>query len=399
MIIVNQPWDGRQQRMGDHLVRLLTQERPRFEVFRAFVAYVKASGVLRLAPALESFMRRGGQVEIVAGVDEGITTRQGLELLNRYSTTAYVFMNPAATFHPKVYLFEIPHTRATAFVGSNNLTAGGLYTNYEMSLGVDLDLRTGDDREAYEHILTFFSGATDLRSGNSRRLTADVISDLVRGGRVTDERRPARGPTGHHDRGHTFPRTPVPPPPPIDPDLRGLIPAPEPTRRARADQEVVTQFFPSRVFVMTLGTRDARQRPGYSRDIFIPLAARDADPGFWGWPQSFRRGAAETVGRYMQRRVRMLVRPARGTAQVLEDVRLYYYDIKHEFRLNCGRLIEGAQPGNLLVVQKPSVAGTFRGRGYDFEATVLGPVNHEYQVFARECTDSVRGSQKQWGYI
>ncbi|MCJ7504449.1 MAG: phospholipase D family protein [Acidobacteriia bacterium] len=344
-------------------------------------------------------MRRGGQVEIVAGLDEGITTRQGLELLNRYSTTAYVFMNPAATFHPKVYLFEIPHTRATAFVGSNNLTAGGLYTNYEMSLGVDLDLRTGDDREAYEHILTFFSGATDLTSGNSRRLTADVISDLVRGGRVTDERRPARGPTGHGDRGHTFPRTPVPPPPPIDPGLRGLIPVPEPTGRARAGREVVTEFFPSRVFVMRLGTRDARQLPGYSRDIFIPLAARDADPAFWGWPQSFRRGAAGTVGRYMQRRVRMLVRPARGTAQVLEDVRLYYYDIKHEFRLNCGRLIEGAQPGNLLVVQKASVAGTFRGRDYDFEATVLGPVNHEYQVFARECSHSVRGSQKQWGYI
>jgi len=50
-------------------------------------------------------------------------------------------------------------------------------------------------------------------------------------------------------------------------------------------------------------------------------------------------------------------------------------------------------------VQKASVAGTFRGRGYDFEATVLGPVNHEYQVFARECSHSVRGSQKQWGYI
>ena len=52
--IINQPWDGRGARMGDWITRLLASDMPRFEIFRACVAFAKASGVLRLAPALQS---------------------------------------------------------------------------------------------------------------------------------------------------------------------------------------------------------------------------------------------------------------------------------------------------------------------------------------------------------
>src|SRR2546428_6118500 len=107
MHFINQPWDGRGQRVGDHLEQLLLQKNPQFEIFRACVAFVKASGVLRLAPGLQRFIEQGGRVEIVAGVDEGVTSRQALELLMKYSTATYVFNNPVSTFHPKLYLFEI----------------------------------------------------------------------------------------------------------------------------------------------------------------------------------------------------------------------------------------------------------------------------------------------------
>ena len=348
-------------------------------------------------------MDRGGRVEIVAGIDQGITTKQGLELAMRYSTEAYVFSNPIATFHPKVYLFEIPQRRAVAFVGSSNLTAGGLYTNYEASLGVELDLTLNTDRRTYENILAIVLGALDVTSGNAKRLDAAFLGQLVRAQRVADETRPLRRRLAPRQLPLTeappFQRTYVPPAPRIDPRLAGLIPVLQPTGDAEVDLEALMAFRPWRMFLMTLGTRDTRQVTGYSRDVFIPLAARDFDREFWGWPNRFRPGGNRTVGRYHERRIDMLVRPVTGQPQAVEGARLYHYDIKHEFRLNCGRLIEAARAGDVLVIQKLQGGTLFEGHIYEFEAAVIPPEHPGYRALERECRNEVRSSPKRWGYL
>jgi hypothetical protein len=196
-----------------------------------------------------------------------------------------------------------------------------------------------------------------------------------------------------------FPRTPVPPAPRIDPNLASLIPTVKPTGDVEANLEAVTAFQPWEMFVMILGTRDTRQMAGYSRDVYLPLAARDFDQEFWGWPAKFKPGSDTTVGQYQERRVDMLVRPVTGQVQRVEGVRLYSYDIKHEFRLNCGRLIEGAKPGDLLVIQRLPAGTLFEGQTYEFEATVIPSGHPGYQTFAKECRNQVKGSPKRWGYL
>ncbi len=401
--IINQPWDGRGAQMGHCITRLLTCETPRFEVFRICVAFAKASGVLRLAPTLQRFLERGGRVEIVVGIDEDITTRQALELIMKFSTAAYVFNNPAATFHPKVYLFEAPGKQAVAFIGSSNLTVGGLYTNYEADLGLDLDLTQPADRETYNRILAIFTNACDVASGNALRLDPATIEQLTQSGAVGDEARSrtrrARVKRIEPTAPPLFPRTPVLPPPPIDPSVTDLVPRVETTGDAEEDQAATADLQPWQAFVMTLGSRDTRQQRGFSRDVYIPLAARDHAPDFWDWPTQFRSGGDATIGQYQERRLDILVRPARGKAQVVEGVRLYYYNIKHEFRLNCSRLIRGAQLGDLLVIQKSPMGAFFDGHTYAFEATVISASDPGYHAFARECSNRVSGSTKRWGYV
>ena len=403
MHVINQPWGGRGQQMGDYLSRLLTQDKPRFEIFRACVAFAKASGLLRLAPALQSFMNRDGQVEIVVGIDENITTQQALELIMQYSSAAYVFNNPMSTFHPKLYLFESPGKRAIAVVGSSNLTVGGLYTNYETNVALEFDLSAAADQKAYESILAIFLNASDIEVGNAKRLDETVLKELIRARRVADEMgqrggRPflRRAPGSAQS---LFPRTPVPPAPRIDPNLLNLIPKVRTTGHPEADRSAISAFRPWETFVMILGARDTRQKPGYSRDVYIPLAARDYNEDFWGWPKKFRPGRAVTVGNYLERRVDMLIRPVTGREQVVEDVRLYYYDIKREFRLNCSRLIDGAQPGDLLLVQKSPRRTSFEGRTFEFEAVVISSKHPGYQSFVRESRTQVKGSPKRWGYL
>jgi hypothetical protein len=289
------------------------------------------------------------------------------------------------------------------FVGSSNLTVGGLYTNYEANLGLEFDLTSPADRQTYGRILSIFANARDVTSGNTLRLDAVTIEQLAQSGAIGDEARTRIRRAAVRRETPTepplFPRTPVLPAPPIDPSLAGLVPRVEPTARVEDDQEAATDLQPWKTFVMILGSRDTRQRRGYSRDIYIPLAARDQAPDFWNWPEEFRVGSEATVGQYQEHRVDIVVRPARGKAQLVEGVRLYYYNIKHEFRLNCSRLIEGAQPGDLLVVQKSPTGTFFEGRTYEFEATVIPASAPGYQVFFHECRNQVRGSPKRWGYV
>ena len=128
--------------LGHYLKENLSQP---WEQFRAAVAFVKRAGVHHIAERLADFSRTG-QVEIIAGIDLGGTSIEGLQdLLDAVSPTGriVVFHNRRVqhTFHPKIYLFKSPiKDKADLVVGSANLTNGGFFTNYEASLRLSLDL-------------------------------------------------------------------------------------------------------------------------------------------------------------------------------------------------------------------------------------------------------------------
>jgi HKD family nuclease len=100
------------------------------------VAWAKQSGLLRVRSKIETFRGQGGYVHMIVGVSEGGATREGLALAMELSDDAHVFHDPRRTFHPKVYL-GTGATQHSLFVGSSNLTAGGLGWNYESSLWLD----------------------------------------------------------------------------------------------------------------------------------------------------------------------------------------------------------------------------------------------------------------------
>jgi HKD family nuclease len=121
-------------RLGDFLNQHLQE--PEWTAFKAAVAFVKYSGARQIEQNLSDFSRRG-QIKLAVGVDCQGTSAEGLTaLMNAVGDRGeiWVFHNETeATFHPKVYAFA-GAARADVIVGSGNLTAGGLYTNYEASL-------------------------------------------------------------------------------------------------------------------------------------------------------------------------------------------------------------------------------------------------------------------------
>lgn len=104
------------------------------------VAWAKRSGLRRVRAHLEAVRDRPGTTRLIVGIDEGGATRQGLELAREIFSTVHVFHdNSWRTFHPKIYL-GVGADRARLLVGSNNLTAGGVFYNYEAALECVLSL-------------------------------------------------------------------------------------------------------------------------------------------------------------------------------------------------------------------------------------------------------------------
>lgn len=128
-MIINQPYD---KQLGIQFIEAI--ERGVYSQLTIMVAYAKLSGVNRLFPYIDKFHRNGGKVRFVIGIDQQNTTYDALVQLSKLSDELYIFHseNLSQTFHIKCYWLSGKHDCWYA-IGSNNLTSGGLFSNYELS--------------------------------------------------------------------------------------------------------------------------------------------------------------------------------------------------------------------------------------------------------------------------
>ena len=213
-------------RLGELLIRHLQRE-PAWRKFNAAVAFVKQSGVRHLVEPIRDHVSHGGDVRISVGIDVGGTSSEGLNMLLDAvgaGGTIWVFHNDnQSTFHPKVYLFESDDT-AVVVVGSGNLSEGGLFTNYEACLAVELDLCQENDMNYLRETRQMLQHYVDPENALCKRLDRELVSRLVEAGYVFSETR-ARDDAEEQPGGHTrqptgprenlFGRTPVRGAPPV----------------------------------------------------------------------------------------------------------------------------------------------------------------------------------------
>lgn len=161
--------------------------------FTAVTAWTNYRGLIRLVPALRAFRARGGAARLLVGIDEGGATRQGLELAAvEFDDAAIFHSNDTRTFHPKLYIAN-GATEAEVFVGSNNLTPGGLFHNYEAATVLKFDLSNRADAASFSQ---FARAYDDLRGdANATRRMGPILQALVGDARyrVQDETERRRG--------------------------------------------------------------------------------------------------------------------------------------------------------------------------------------------------------------
>ena len=181
MSIINQPFQGQ---LGELLKEELENEYKSLTVFSAFA---KNSGVLRLKEALEKHKENGGKTTAFIGIDLDGTSYEALLNLFSLCDNLYVIHSESATttYHSKIYLLE-KDEKAWCAVGSNNLTGGGLWTNFE---SCNIETYTlPDEQSKLESIHEIVQKYIDKSYACSSRISSkDDIDTLLESGYISRE--------------------------------------------------------------------------------------------------------------------------------------------------------------------------------------------------------------------
>lgn len=187
--IISQPYDeyGSSKQLGTILISLLNND-PTYDKIWLVSAFANQRAISYLLPSVHNAISNGSEVSIVVGIDHKGTSLEALQSILDLGSDAKVVHNnrPGHTFHPKVYLFEKDGHQADLFVGSNNLTLGGLYTNYEVATHIIFDLPK--EQQEYERMKLSLDRIFNPPDAIVRTLNENLIANLEARGEIVSEK-------------------------------------------------------------------------------------------------------------------------------------------------------------------------------------------------------------------
>lgn len=311
-------------------------------------AYANLSGVQSLTQAIPNHI----PLTFVGGGAPFQTSQQAAVFLSaRSHTKVYLYYDPEVQlFHPKVLAIDKRATAPTLYVGSSNVTGGGLKRNLEANIRVDLSVPGGEASAA--ELATFRVLVT--RSSAAVRLSTSRINSMSRAGHLYDERVKPAG------------ATPTP---------KGFKPS---RRFASPDRMSPTEF----TMILVPNDVSAKHLDDY---FLVPLKARDARPDFWGWPTAFS-GVP-----HKSRAVSISVRIPDHAGQRIKS-RIYYVHSRSEFRVTC-------PPVHSLGTAAAGwvIAASWTSRS-NMELRVFPPGAPGYASYIMRCTTQV-SARKKFGYL
>lgn len=154
--------------------------------FTGISAFAKASGIGLIEKSLRNYKNRGGKIIFIVGIDLDGTSYDALINLFELSDELYVvYSENIITFHPKMYLLDLPDSKNIA-IGSNNLTLGGLYNNFEASTILE---NLDNDAELYLKYCEIRDRFTNISDEVVKKINStEDIEELLENGYINTEK-------------------------------------------------------------------------------------------------------------------------------------------------------------------------------------------------------------------
>ena len=403
--------------LGTELSAMLNSDTPASKI--VFVsAFVGLQTIMRIKQQLMDLRTNGTDLRFILGIDLNGTSQEVLKEILDWNLDVRIVKHrrPGHTFHPKLYLFEWDH-QASIIVGSNNLTEGGFFKNYEGAVKITYHLPA--EAERYGSACTELERFLDPAGPTVYQLNSDFLDRLIARGDIPTEAEArigrdvpsrVRGRTGTEG-DPLFGTEDIPLPPPLPANLLDrLVKDVRARRRSRRvagaqhtggpaagatlpiDDQVGDPLLPA-AFYMTLPTLQGASIPGEGR---IPLEAIEMAKEFWGWPDEYTR----TVGRggnrvYWNWRPQWKIWNVEDPGEVgVQEVRMYMYENSSDFRFYVRPLVDaGADLGDIVRITRIAEPD-----GVEYECVLSRRTTPEYTQWINYCVQPVWNSLRRFGY-
>lgn len=155
-----------------------------YNSFRCLVAFAKVKPLYKMYESIQKWQEKGKTTEAIIGIDHKGTSIQALQCALSIFDHTYVLHADHSTFHPKLYIFS-GNTEAAIYYGSNNLTPGGLETNFEG--GIILTLSLPEDSVLFEQANASFDSLLPSAVSCCLELNNEILQKLHQQGLLLDE--------------------------------------------------------------------------------------------------------------------------------------------------------------------------------------------------------------------
>ena len=376
-------------------------------------AFARQNPFIKLSEAFSNWGQAGKTITAYMGVDHKGTSIQALQNALTYFSNVYITHARYSTFHPKTYLFY-GSDFATFYSGSNNFTSGGLETNFESGLFIDLNLSDADDKTLLNQFLVNYS-VLDDEFECCIALDDHVIKSLQESDCLLDETSQAS--KGHKKRnvGSTGKNTAIET---LFGDYRALPPRALPKlgktkkpngskgQKAATPVNVTGVAANSAIAANGLVMQVKQMQAKHNGEIMLSKMAVDQNPGFFGYPFSghttpkFARNASSPQ-RKPDPIVNIQIIDASGkliTNVPDYDLNTIYYTKKSEIRITVSVSIMPTIPSHTILVMTKAI-----NNSYDYDLVFYHPGSKLYDDYLKICNQELRSggsdSPRKFGWI
>ncbi len=403
--------------LGAVLTKMLGPSTPASRV--VFVsAFVGLQAIMRIKDQVADLKASGTDIRFTLGIDLNGTSQEVLKELLSWDLDVRIVKHrsPGHTFHPKIYFFEWEH-QATIIVGSNNLTEGGLFRNYEGAVRVTY--RLPEDVEHFDSARAELKRFLEPEGPTVYPLTSDLLDGLIVRGDIPKEADarigrdvPTRRSVGQGTGGvPSFGTEDFPLPPPLPAHLLDRLVKEVRARRrsiraaavqptsdpvggtAPSTDDQTSDLLLPAAFYMTLSVLQGQNIPGEAR---IPLVAIEMARDFWGWPDEYTRAVGPGGNRvYWNWRPKWRIWSVEDPDRVsVQEVRMYLYESSSDFRFYVRPLVNaGADHGDVVRITRVAEPD-----GVEYECVLARTATLEHGQWIDYCTQPVTNSRRRFGY-
>ena len=356
-----------------------------------FVSFsVRRGGVIRILPELKNAIANGAEINLILGIDHNSTSIEAIDELLKIKINSKILKDTsfAHTFHPKIYLFE-GSKNAELFVGSNNLTAGGIFTNYESCIHISFDL--SKDKAIYKEHKKELEPVINPKGITVKKLTKSLVETLKKSKDVVSEsvtRQEYVKRTLGKKKKSVFGSQKFPDLPAMPIEYQKKI-----VKQSNKKQAKVKTVLALNSVYIQLNKIQGTTIPG---EVRIPKALRNIDEPFWGWPKSYtiqHRKLGEKERTYSERKTQWeIIDSSKPTQRISDTVRIYDYKERGEFRFYSNKLVEtGADEFDIIKLT------IHPDQNFDYQCELAKRGSTKYLEWEKHCSVDITNSQRKYG--